>query len=270
MPNPFIRVESLLAVTLYQAPADAKVNPTTIPPHTEIIELLVGGAVDFEVDGRWMHFERGGLFCHQSGQQTIWRTTVDAPYRCIVFRFNVSDGRRLLPRASFFHEMRKLDTFATECLELFHAPECDRNALGCYIYGTLLKQNLLTGSRPATEHGKYPIALCRITEYIRNNLNCELEMKELCTAGGVSRAQIFRLFREYLDVTPHGYISARRIALARRLLAGSVNSIKEVAGMCGFANIEVFYRNFRNTVGQTPADYRRNCSAYNFDHNDIS
>jgi len=266
MPNPFTHIDSLFGVSFYQAPEHARVTPVTIPRGIEIIELLTGGTVDFESGSDWASFGRGGCFCHQGGDRTIWRTTPEAPYRCIVFHFKVRDDDRVLPRVSQFRELRKLDAFAAECMELFHAPEADRSALGCYIYGTLLRQTQLHGERPLPGGGAGADspALNRMLEYIGGNLERELGLDQLCAAGNVSRAQVFRLFREHLGGTPHDYIFSRRMALARRLLAGTPLSVKEIAESCGFPNIEVFYRNFRKAVGRTPAGYRRNCAAYNF------
>jgi transcriptional regulator GlxA family with amidase domain len=65
-------------------------------------------------------------------------------------------------------------------------------------------------------------------------------------------------------MTPHGYLQERRIVRARQLLETGTLPIKEIAELCGFENIEVFYRSFKKSAGMPPAVYRRQFASHDF------
>jgi AraC-like DNA-binding protein len=57
-------------------------------------------------------------------------------------------------------------------------------------------------------------------------------------------------------VTPHAYLTGRRIAAAKGLLDGNV-PLSEVALACGFYDQSHFTRSFKGCTGVTPGQYRR-------------
>ena len=73
---------------------------------------------------------------------------------------------------------------------------------------------------------------------------------------GFSKFHFTRLFKEYTYVTFYDYVMHRRMQAAKVMLADSNLSITEIAFQTGFNNLSSFTRGFRNTVGQTPSEYR--------------
>jgi len=69
-----------------------------------------------------------------------------------------------------------------------------------------------------------------------------------------------RLFQDIFHTTPHQYALARRMALAKNLLAEGELSVKEVAERCGYADAFYFSRVFRRYFGASPGRVRRGLS----------
>lgn len=79
-------------------------------------------------------------------------------------------------------------------------------------------------------------------------------LAELAALAGVSRFQILRAFSRELGLTPRAYVLQRRLALARRLIAGG-DRLAEVAAAAGFADQSHMTRTFVGHLGVTPGRY---------------
>ncbi|HMA14640.1 MAG: AraC family transcriptional regulator [Bacteroidota bacterium] len=88
----------------------------------------------------------------------------------------------------------------------------------------------------------------------------DLTLEELAAAAGLSRFYFLRSFRREVGVTPHAYLTGRRIAAAKAMLDGN-QPLSEVALACGFYDQSHFTRAFKGATGVTPGQYRRGLKA---------
>lgn len=93
--------------------------------------------------------------------------------------------------------------------------------------------------------------------YMEKRFNEPMTVKELSDVVGLSPYYFSRLFRKYTNLSPHAYLINLRITFARDLLASSQHSIEQVADRCGFNSIQHFIRCFRQHVGCSPREYRK-------------
>lgn len=77
----------------------------------------------------------------------------------------------------------------------------------------------------------------------------------------LSPRQFSRRVKELTSIDTTHYIRAARILRARTLLTTTDLPVSEIAGQCGFETLSYFSRIFRQDVGQSPTDYRKNPSA---------
>ncbi|KQV79901.1 hypothetical protein ASD15_18005 [Massilia sp. Root351] len=75
--------------------------------------------------------------------------------------------------------------------------------------------------------------------------------------AGLSVSRLHALFREEHHATPHGWLQATRMQYACTLLARGSLPIADIACRAGFADQSALTRAMRNSLGQTPAAYRR-------------
>ncbi len=89
------------------------------------------------------------------------------------------------------------------------------------------------------------------------NLEEPLTPDELANCVSISRRQLERLFRAYLDCTPTHYYLSLRLRNARRLLLETEKSIVEISLACGFTSAPHFSKCYRDMFGLPPRDERR-------------
>ncbi len=100
----------------------------------------------------------------------------------------------------------------------------------------------------------------KLTEAVmlmESNLEEPITPDELASYVKISRRQLERLFRKYLDCTPTRYYLDIRLANARRLLLQTEKSILEISMDCGFVSAPHFSKCYRDLFGLPPREERR-------------
>ncbi len=131
-----------------------------------------------------------------------------------------------------------------------------RDALAETIGLRLLRAHCRAAAPPARSGGLAPGRLRRVRELVEDELHRDLSLDDLAAAAGLSRAHFARAFRHATGDTPYGYLRARRVERARRLLVQSDAPICEIAAAAGFSTQSHFGRVFRAATGVPPSTYR--------------
>ena len=86
----------------------------------------------------------------------------------------------------------------------------------------------------------------------------ELDITRLAGIAHVSEKHFIRTFRTAFGETPHRYLQRRRVERAMFLLRATEDSVTRISLDVGFASLGTFSRTFRDIVGESPSEYRRN------------
>jgi AraC family transcriptional regulator len=95
-----------------------------------------------------------------------------------------------------------------------------------------------------------------VLNHIHANLAADLSTTRLAKRAEVSLAHFSRVFRDAMGVSPHQYVLAARLDLARKLLGQSNLPISRIAEECGFSSQSHLTATFRAAHSTTPAQYR--------------
>jgi AraC family transcriptional regulator len=97
----------------------------------------------------------------------------------------------------------------------------------------------------------------RVTDYMLSYLDQPIGLEECAAQARLSRYHFCTAFRIAMGCTPHGWLTAQRMARARLLLTNPGMSISEIALAVGYATPSAFAASFRKNVGMTPTNFRR-------------
>ncbi len=98
--------------------------------------------------------------------------------------------------------------------------------------------------------------LNRVTDYVDAHYAEPIPLERLAAEACLSPFHFSRLFREATGLTPHRYVTERRVRAAREALALDRATLLEVAAEHGFGSQDNFTRVFRRSTGLTPGQYR--------------
>lgn len=93
--------------------------------------------------------------------------------------------------------------------------------------------------------------------YIREHACDPCTVADVLHQVPVGRRWLEKQFKTHLGRTPHNEIMRVRIDTARKMMLQPELSTKDVAQRCGFSAVQSFTKAFRETVGTTPAAFRR-------------
>ncbi|MEC9359229.1 MAG: AraC family transcriptional regulator [Pseudomonadota bacterium] len=161
------------------------------------------------------------------------------------------------------------DSFASACIETLLSE--DRNAGARNVpYLTAVTRALLvhlvhraetdrslTASKTPSPGQARGMPLAPILEFIDGHLDQELSLGELAHQAGLSRAHFARQFHAATGVSPHRYVTLRRIERAKHLLSSTDRDVAQITYEVGFNSQSHFTQVFHTATGQTPCQFRR-------------
>ena len=232
--------------------------------------FLISGTGTYAVEGRRYLLHPGDLVL--VGRGAVHRPEIGcgAPYeRVIVYispeflRANSSEecdledcilsgGHVLRPGAA---ESCRLGTLLGEMER-----ELSGQAYGCRLMGRALFLRLLVEiGRGRRKDNFMPLAFVEprdekvfeILSYLNDHLTEELSIGALAERFYISKYHMMRRFREETGFTIHGYLSDKRLLLARDLI-GSSESATDACYRCGFRSYSAFLRAYIKLFGCSP------------------
>ncbi len=109
---------------------------------------------------------------------------------------------------------------------------------------------------PQAHGGLSPAAMRRVREYVDAHLGGSMDLATLAGVAGVSIHHFARGFKHSAGVTPHHYLTQKRVERAQDLLAHTALSLSEIAYAVGFSDQSHLARHFRQMLGVTPGQFR--------------
>jgi AraC family transcriptional regulator len=105
-------------------------------------------------------------------------------------------------------------------------------------------------------HNYYRRKLDDILEYVRNNLNGDLNIKTLAERSNISFFHFHRIVTAYLGESLGSYINRLRLDTAAKLIKNSNENMSEIAIKIGYSDVQAFSKSFTRAYGISPSDYR--------------
>lgn len=227
-----------------------------------IINMMVDGLAQGDMDGRPFYEPSGTLHFHDLGRPSIHVSTASTTYSIII--------ARPLAQQVFgsLHDVHGLVVPAAAAEMLFAHAEQTRRALprlDIMVAARLgrvfleLAAIALAEVRPreTPRLTADKLLLQRAVEEIDRNLgDGKITIADLCKVVGISRARMFAIFKAEGGI--HNFIARQRLDRARAALAeiDRAEPIGNIAHRLGFSDAPHLSRAFRVHFGMSPRDYR--------------
>jgi len=236
-----------------------------------VLHVIFSGNGRFRSEDRETALGAGGFFLIRPGAKTWYQADRERPWRYRWVGFNGLRAGELLRAAGVDPELPAGNGIADlseaeECFQRFAAAERMTSPAKEFSRVAALYRLLALLAAALPEKGEKDQTDDLRAEYIRRVMTLverryadeTLHVADLAAAAGVNRHYLARIFHEYLNTSPSGYLTACRMRKAAELLTGSRDlSVKETAFSVGYRDPLFFSRMFRRFHGMTATEFRR-------------
>lgn len=95
-----------------------------------------------------------------------------------------------------------------------------------------------------------------VTAHMEQHYHEPLQMSDIASVAGCSRAWLFALFKESIGMSPNDWLQRLRIKKAGELLAQTNRKLEDIAQATGFSSSQYFCQVFRKYTGTNPSSHR--------------
>lgn len=158
----------------------------------------------------------------------------------------------VLEHEYFYNQLKKLIEFADLKINRY----C--KMLSC-IYGMIayLVEQSLDLKIKWLESNNAELYLRQSLEYIDRNYRVKMSIQDMADFIGLDRKYIYKLFMDKLNKSPQKYLIEKRISRAEQLLRNTSFSVAEVGKSVGYPEVFYFSKIFKQVVGVSPSQYRK-------------
>ncbi len=243
--------------------------PNSSYPHYRdmyVIHIVKSGIVTVETNGRRYTLSKNDVYLVRPYELTVQTSDKDSPCELYFFAFNGDLSEEILSKTVFKNNISfsslKDETLYQKITDYAYElnGNSERNILTYkYLFDMLsyfgISDNYAfsQNKQDVPYHQKY---ISSILEYIQSNYSKSIKISELATQLGLSRSQLYRIFKAEKGISIEEYLIEVRIKVARSLLTDTPFPCISIASLVGYSHYPTFFRIFKQRTGLTPQQYR--------------
>ena len=228
-----------------------------IKSDTFSVEMVIDGIFNYTLNGKSYQVFPGEIFFVQLGMDSsMCCETETATKKVIIF-----EGTQLFQTLEYLelnriavlqpHDSGKIAGIMDNIIELSKVSSFEnfRNASSeCYRLLLEIAAQNLANTRP--------VGLQKAIEFIHENLETPISLKQIVEYSKCSGATLHRQFRKYLSCSPIEYYLNAKMEMAYGMLSSGTLSIKEIASRLNYSSPQYFASEFKKHYGKTPSQIR--------------
>ncbi len=240
--------------------------------HTDYeIYIFLSGRGKYTVEGTEYNLRPGYTLIFRSGEAHVAQIDGDTEYERIAINFGTNflnaidpNNKLLLPflerplgRINCYNNLSSIKRIIELSQTEFESEYHKRMFLYNAIYGILLEIYLNFGEHKEniTAQGELK-SIAQMIEYVNVNLFDSISLDVIANKFFISKSQLNRYFKKYTGSTAWGYITAKRLLNARKLILDGT-SAKTAALSSGFEDYSSFFRAYKKRFGISPSEDKK-------------
>lgn len=220
--------------------------------------LILRGSVRFSTFLKTVEAKEGDILFIPAGIRYISHWEGVPHIRFISIHFRLQSPRSPLFRMEQIQKIGEADEEIRRCFLSLAEDRHENEADDLLAISRFYHLCGLLCPRFSHESGRnLPRSLQSALEFVNENYCSITKVSEISDACFISGSHLYRLFAEYLGVSPTAYLNSLRVQEAAERLMTTDKPIGVIASELGFHSEYYFRKVFRQVTGVLPSQYRR-------------
>ena len=143
-----------------------------------------------------------------------------------------------------------------------YCPIHERFLLGEFLLMINRLYDMTYGTSGAELFNEHSTLVYQIYDFVKSNIAQNPSLETISNEFGISKTQIYYIFKEVTGQTLADYVSNYKISIAKDYLINSDKTIDEISYALGYSSISSFSRHFKLKNGISPLQYRKEMNQY--------
>lgn len=226
-----------------------------------LIHFILKGKGIYEVGGNRYEIKQNQGFLIRPGETILYGPDDNDPWEYYWVGFKGLDAKRLLKLSGLEHKYvfsyTKDHILRNTLISLHHASKKvasrEYAMIGyLYLFFSCLINEFFSIENKATQNH-----ITKILDFIEQNYDKNININTVSETYGLSRSRTYKVFKEYLNISPMEYLIDYRLNKACLLLKTTDMAIYEIGIAVGFKDIIHFSKIFKKKIGVPPTEYRK-------------
>lgn len=230
-----------------------------------IIHYILEGKGMYQVGEQKYYLSKGQGFLIEPEILTFYQADQEEPWTYLWVGFNGSDAgklirdiglnsRQLIFQCGYGEELRKI---VLDMLKHIESTTSNSYYLQGMLYNffSVLTRDIVSDSM--SEQSKENQYILASIDYIRNNYSKGIKVEDIARFININRSYLYTIFKNKLEISPKDFLTKFRISRAKEQLVLTDLPIEQIADACGYKNTLGFSRAFKQVIGSTPREYRK-------------
>jgi len=227
-----------------------------------VLEYVVSGTGYIECDGVTTTVMAGDLYFLNKLKAHKYYADAENPYCKLWINFTGAYAHALIGALGITKGVLSCRMSAGSRIEKIHSLLSNitvPNRQRTFDQAALIITELLLDLRTASEgeSGDNGSVLGEIKDYMDSVIGRDVGLDAVCAHFHINKSYFIQLFRSAYGVTPHRYLTEKRVEAAKKLLEGRDTEIKAISELVGFSSTQYFSTVFKKYTSFTPGEYRK-------------
>ncbi|MEB5929210.1 helix-turn-helix domain-containing protein [Acinetobacter schindleri] len=144
-----------------------------------------------------------------------------------------------------------------ECKNGFATGQLYGESISLALAARIISKFSNNSAFPNRYDGKIPLwRLNKLKNFIHENLHKDLSIADLAREANLSEFYFSRMFKQSTGMTPHAFITKKKVDRACELLKMGHLSVNEISAALGFKNQTHFSMLFKRVLGMSPREFK--------------
>ena len=230
-----------------------------------IIHYILEGKGMYQVGERKYYLSKGQGFLIEPEILTFYQADQEEPWTYLWVGFNGSDAGKLIRdiglnngqlifQCGYGEELREIVLDMLKHIKSTTSNSYYLQGMLYKFFSVLTRDIVVDAMSEQSKENQYILAAI---DYIRNNYSKGIKVEDIAQFINLNRSYLYTIFKNKLEISPKDFLTKFRISRAKEQLVLTDLPIEHVAEACGYQNTLAFSRAFKQVIGSTPREYRK-------------